>query len=157
MSAGFNVLISHSSRLHRPLEEGGRRLKFSTPPQCGSAELSAEDQELLKLYHHSFDDERVDLDLIMDLLHNICSTSSDGETLSFCLSIPPSLRVSLYVHPSVPPSLRPSVMSHFSGMSLLNFRRRPHFSPRIRRDCVAEGSNPGRRQEILLRLREVNE
>uniref|UniRef100_A0AAQ4QP15 RNA helicase n=1 Tax=Gasterosteus aculeatus aculeatus TaxID=481459 RepID=A0AAQ4QP15_GASAC len=34
----------------------------------GSAEVSTEEQELLKLYHHSFDDERVDLDLIMDLL-----------------------------------------------------------------------------------------
>lgn len=51
----------------------------STLVQCGGVELSAEEQELLKLYHHSFDDEYVDLDLIMDLLHNICSTSSDGE------------------------------------------------------------------------------
>lgn len=51
----------------------------STLAQCGSAELSAEDQELLKLYHHTFDDEWVDLDLIMDLLHNICSTTTDGE------------------------------------------------------------------------------
>ncbi|XP_041816133.1 3'-5' RNA helicase YTHDC2-like isoform X2 [Chelmon rostratus] len=51
--------------------------------QCGSAELSTEDQELLKLYHHSFDDERVDLDLIMDLLHNICTTAGDGAVLIF--------------------------------------------------------------------------
>ncbi|XP_041811123.1 3'-5' RNA helicase YTHDC2-like [Chelmon rostratus] len=51
--------------------------------QCGSAELSAEDQELLKLYHHSFDDERVDLDLIMDLLHNICTATDDGAVLIF--------------------------------------------------------------------------
>lgn len=51
----------------------------STLAQCGSEELSAEDQELLKLYHHTFDDEWVDLDLIMDLLNNICSTSTDGE------------------------------------------------------------------------------
>ncbi|KAL6097397.1 ythdc2 [Pungitius sinensis] len=49
----------------------------------GSAEVSAEEQELLKLYHHSFDDERVDLDLIMDLLHHICSTTCDGAVLIF--------------------------------------------------------------------------
>uniref|UniRef100_A0A671VQR6 RNA helicase n=1 Tax=Sparus aurata TaxID=8175 RepID=A0A671VQR6_SPAAU len=63
---------------HTPLGEVSG-LDESTLLQCGSAELSTEDQELLKLYHHSFDDELVDLDLIMELLHNICSTSSDGE------------------------------------------------------------------------------
>ncbi|XP_076615090.1 3'-5' RNA helicase YTHDC2 isoform X1 [Chaetodon auriga] len=51
--------------------------------QRGSVALSAEEQELLKLYHHSFDDERVDLDLIMDLLENICSTTGDGAVLIF--------------------------------------------------------------------------
>ncbi|CAK6975730.1 '-5' RNA helicase YTHDC2 [Scomber scombrus] len=55
----------------------------STLAQCGSAELSAEDQELLKLYHHTFDDEWVNLDLIMDLLNNICSTSTEGACLIF--------------------------------------------------------------------------
>ncbi|XP_040013730.1 3'-5' RNA helicase YTHDC2 isoform X2 [Xiphias gladius] len=58
-------------------------LDESTLVQCGSAELSTEEQELLKLYHHSFDDEWVDLDLIMDLLHNICSTTCDGAVLIF--------------------------------------------------------------------------
>ncbi|KAM6901867.1 3'-5' RNA helicase YTHDC2 isoform 2-T2 [Lycodopsis pacificus] len=58
-------------------------LDESTLIPCGSAGLSPEEQELLKLYHHSFDDERVDLDLIMDLLHNICSTTSDGAVLIF--------------------------------------------------------------------------
>ncbi|XP_030579929.1 3'-5' RNA helicase YTHDC2 [Archocentrus centrarchus] len=51
--------------------------------QCASAELSPEDQELLTLYHHSFDDQWVDLDLIMNLLHNICSTADDGAVLIF--------------------------------------------------------------------------
>uniref|UniRef100_A0A8C3AU14 RNA helicase n=1 Tax=Cyclopterus lumpus TaxID=8103 RepID=A0A8C3AU14_CYCLU len=60
-------------------------LDESTLMQCESAEMSAEEQELLKLYHHSFDDEQVDLDLIMDLLHNICSTTSDGEYQVFTL------------------------------------------------------------------------
>lgn len=61
-----------------PLEEASSPDESSLV-QRGSAELSAEEQELLTLYHHSFDDEWVDLDLIMDLLHNICSTTGDGE------------------------------------------------------------------------------
>uniref|UniRef100_A0A8C4IFS5 RNA helicase n=1 Tax=Dicentrarchus labrax TaxID=13489 RepID=A0A8C4IFS5_DICLA len=61
------------------------RLDESTLMQCGNTELGTEEQELLKLYHHSFDDEWVDLDLIMDLLHNICSTNSDGEYQVFTL------------------------------------------------------------------------
>ena len=52
--------------------------------QAATTEISPEDQELLKEYHHSFDDERVDLDLIMHLLHNICTSSEDGERFS-CL------------------------------------------------------------------------
>ncbi|XP_049594394.1 3'-5' RNA helicase YTHDC2 isoform X1 [Syngnathus scovelli] len=51
--------------------------------QCASAEQTSEDQDLLKLYHHIFDDEFVDLDLIMDLLHMICSTTCDGAVLIF--------------------------------------------------------------------------
>lgn len=61
-----------------PLGEESSRGESCLMPG-GSAEVSTEEQELLKLYHHSFDDERVDLDLIMDLLHHICSTTSDGE------------------------------------------------------------------------------
>ncbi|XP_034565378.1 3'-5' RNA helicase YTHDC2 isoform X2 [Notolabrus celidotus] len=62
---------------------GGVGVESSSLVQGGDAELSAEEQELLRLYHHSFDDERVDLDLIMDLLQNICSTSTDGAVLIF--------------------------------------------------------------------------
>ncbi|XP_018523323.1 3'-5' RNA helicase YTHDC2 isoform X1 [Lates calcarifer] len=51
--------------------------------KSSNAELSTEEQELLALYHHSFDDEFVDLNLIMDLLHNICSTTCDGAVLIF--------------------------------------------------------------------------
>uniref|UniRef100_A0A1A7XDF5 RNA helicase n=1 Tax=Iconisemion striatum TaxID=60296 RepID=A0A1A7XDF5_9TELE len=51
--------------------------------QHGVPELNAEEQELLRVYHHSFDDQKVDLDLIMTLLHNICSTTSDGAVLIF--------------------------------------------------------------------------
>lgn len=48
-----------------------------------SVESNDTEEELLKLYHQSFDDELVDLDLIMDLLHHICSTSSDGQLSGF--------------------------------------------------------------------------
>ncbi|KAM4527615.1 3'-5' RNA helicase YTHDC2 isoform 2-T3 [Odontesthes bonariensis] len=65
-----------------PLQEVSN-LEESALMQCGSSELSAESQELLKVYHHSFDDQFVDLDLIMALLYNICSTTSDGAVLIF--------------------------------------------------------------------------
>ncbi|XP_051785828.1 3'-5' RNA helicase YTHDC2 [Erpetoichthys calabaricus] len=51
--------------------------------QSNSGDLNAEDRELLKMYHHSFDDEKVDLDLIMHLLYNICQNSDDGAVLIF--------------------------------------------------------------------------
>lgn len=46
--------------------------------QKSASDLSAEDRELLTAYHHSFDDEKVDLDLIMHLLHSICHSSDAG-------------------------------------------------------------------------------
>lgn len=59
--------------------------------QSASEELSAQDQELLKAYHHSFDDEKVDLNLIMHLLFNICQSSDEGEikdeNWEFCFSV----------------------------------------------------------------------
>lgn len=59
------------------LEAG--QLDESSLVQSASGELSAQDRELLKAYHHSFDDEKVDLDLIMHLLFNICQSSDEGE------------------------------------------------------------------------------
>ena len=41
-------------------------------------ETSEEDKELLMAYHHSFDDERVDLDLVVALLTYICDNSQEG-------------------------------------------------------------------------------
>ncbi|XP_008421313.1 probable ATP-dependent RNA helicase YTHDC2 isoform X2 [Poecilia reticulata] len=58
-------------------------LEESALVQCSPTELSSEEQELLKQYHHSFDDQRVDLDLIMTLLHNICTTTTEGAVLIF--------------------------------------------------------------------------
>ncbi|XP_072227665.1 3'-5' RNA helicase YTHDC2 isoform X2 [Leuresthes tenuis] len=65
-----------------PLQKASN-LEESALMQGGGSELSTENQELLKLYHHSFDDQFVDLDLIMALLYNICSTTSDGAVLIF--------------------------------------------------------------------------
>ncbi|XP_077479047.1 3'-5' RNA helicase YTHDC2 [Stigmatopora argus] len=50
---------------------------------CAGAQQSAKDANLLKLYHHNFDDDFVDLDLIVDLLHKICSTTTHGAVLIF--------------------------------------------------------------------------
>nr|XP_055054283.1 3'-5' RNA helicase YTHDC2 isoform X2 [Misgurnus anguillicaudatus] len=55
----------------------------SSLDQTACSDLSSEDQELLKAYHHSFDDERVDLDLILHLLFNICQSSNEGAVLIF--------------------------------------------------------------------------
>ncbi|XP_072550527.1 3'-5' RNA helicase YTHDC2 isoform X2 [Salminus brasiliensis] len=72
-----DLLESHISSL-----EAGQ-LDESSLVQASNGELSAEDQELLKAYHHSFDDEKVDLDLIMHLLYNICYSSDEGAVLIF--------------------------------------------------------------------------
>ncbi|XP_012707270.2 3'-5' RNA helicase YTHDC2 isoform X1 [Fundulus heteroclitus] len=58
-------------------------LEESALIQCSPTELSSEEQELLNQYHHSFDDQQVDLDLIMMLLHNICTTTNEGAVLIF--------------------------------------------------------------------------
>ncbi|XP_069818801.1 3'-5' RNA helicase YTHDC2 isoform X3 [Dendropsophus ebraccatus] len=48
-----------------------------------SSSLSLEEQELLKAYHYSFDDEKVDIDLIMHILYNIFQNSESGAILIF--------------------------------------------------------------------------
>ncbi|KAM9367474.1 3'-5' RNA helicase YTHDC2 [Phaethornis superciliosus] len=58
-------------------------LDESSLVQTSGSDLSAEDRELLKAYHHSFDDEKVDLDLIMHLLYNICHNCEAGAILIF--------------------------------------------------------------------------
>ncbi|XP_061172936.1 3'-5' RNA helicase YTHDC2-like isoform X2 [Saccostrea echinata] len=45
--------------------------------------LSEEDKELLNLYQHSFDDDKVDIILILQLIIKILSTSKDGAILVF--------------------------------------------------------------------------
>uniref|UniRef100_A0A3Q2EH85 RNA helicase n=1 Tax=Cyprinodon variegatus TaxID=28743 RepID=A0A3Q2EH85_CYPVA len=55
----------------------------STLIHCSPTELNSEAQELLRQYHHSFDDQQVDLDLIMTLLLNICTNTNEGAVLIF--------------------------------------------------------------------------
>ncbi|XP_068103375.1 3'-5' RNA helicase YTHDC2 isoform X2 [Hyperolius riggenbachi] len=72
-----DLLESYSASLeHNSLDE-------ATLVQSESSSLSAEEQELLQAYHHSFDDEKVDLDLIMHVLYNICQSSESGAILIF--------------------------------------------------------------------------
>ncbi|XP_073532332.1 3'-5' RNA helicase YTHDC2-like isoform X2 [Phyllobates terribilis] len=72
-----DLLESYSA----PLEPGS--LDESSLVQTESSSLTAEEQELLKAYHYSFDDEKVDLDLIMHILYNICQNSDSGAVLIF--------------------------------------------------------------------------
>ncbi|XP_071436889.1 3'-5' RNA helicase YTHDC2-like isoform X2 [Pithys albifrons albifrons] len=62
---------------------GFGNLDESSLVQTSGSDLSAEDRELLTTYHHSFDDEKVDLDLIMHLLYYICRSSEAGAILIF--------------------------------------------------------------------------
>ncbi|XP_062370044.1 3'-5' RNA helicase YTHDC2-like isoform X3 [Cinclus cinclus] len=62
---------------------GFGNLDESSLVRASGSDLSAEDRELLTAYHHSFDDEKVDLDLIMHLLYNICHNCETGAILIF--------------------------------------------------------------------------
>ncbi|NWI85881.1 YTDC2 helicase, partial [Pitta sordida] len=62
---------------------GFGNLDESSLVQTSGSDLSAEDRELLTAYHHSFDDEKVDLDLIMHLLYSICHNYEAGAVLIF--------------------------------------------------------------------------
>ncbi|XP_071964049.1 3'-5' RNA helicase YTHDC2-like [Antedon mediterranea] len=48
-----------------------------------SNDISLEDKELLEAYHHSFDDNKVDVDLIISLLQYIVRNSQEGSILVF--------------------------------------------------------------------------
>ncbi|XP_073533333.1 3'-5' RNA helicase YTHDC2 isoform X2 [Phyllobates terribilis] len=72
-----DLLESYSATL----EPGS--LDESSLVQTESSSLTVEEQELLKAYHYSFDDEKVDLDLIMHILYNICQNSDSGAVLIF--------------------------------------------------------------------------
>ncbi|XP_073408067.1 3'-5' RNA helicase YTHDC2 isoform X2 [Dendrobates tinctorius] len=72
-----DLLESYSTSL----EPGS--LDESSLVQTESSSLSVEEQELLKAYHYSFDVDKVDLDLILHILYNICQNSDSGAILIF--------------------------------------------------------------------------
>ncbi|XP_063312995.1 3'-5' RNA helicase YTHDC2-like [Pelobates fuscus] len=73
----IDLLESYSSSLE------SENLEDTSLMQFDSSNLSAEDRELLKAYHHSFLDEEIDLDLIMHILYNICQSLDSGAVLIF--------------------------------------------------------------------------
>lgn len=42
-------------------------------------EIAEEEKKLLDVYHHSFDDEKVDISLILSILHKILTCQEDGK------------------------------------------------------------------------------
>lgn len=46
--------------------------------QTKSQELSEEDRQLLEMYHHSFNDDEVDIKLCLSLIHHIHSRPDNG-------------------------------------------------------------------------------
>ncbi|ETE67645.1 putative ATP-dependent RNA helicase YTHDC2, partial [Ophiophagus hannah] len=69
------------NQVEQLIESGN--LDESSLVHANAGELNIEDRELLKAYHYSFDDEKVDLDLIMHLLYNICHSCDAGAVLIF--------------------------------------------------------------------------
>jgi hypothetical protein len=43
-------------------------------------ELGEEEKELLDIYHHSFNDENIDMDLLMALLYDIHASHDKGKS-----------------------------------------------------------------------------
>ena len=42
--------------------------------------IAEEDKELLDIYHHSFNDDNIDLDLLMTILHEVHSSQDKGKS-----------------------------------------------------------------------------
>jgi hypothetical protein len=61
----------------------GRKAESSNFPDwlpANDAEIAEEDKELLDIYHHSFNDENViDIDLMMAVLHEVHSSQDKGK------------------------------------------------------------------------------
>ena len=64
------------SAVSEELEEGANDVLV----EKDSSAVSEGDKLLLEAYHHSWDDAKVDLDLVLSLLHLIHSAKRDGES-----------------------------------------------------------------------------
>jgi len=61
----------------------GRKAESSTYPEwlpANDAEIAEEDKELLDIYHHSFNDDNIDIDLLMTVLHEVHSSQDKGKS-----------------------------------------------------------------------------
>lgn len=67
------LLEAHLSSLESGLDKADEDMQL----------ISEEDRELLSMYQHSFDDEKVDTGLITSLIHKIHSSEGDGAILVF--------------------------------------------------------------------------
>ena len=94
-------------------------LDESTGGQCVTAEMSTEEHELLRLYQQSCGDEWVDVDLIMDLLHYICSTTCDGEILNSSGFENHSCLLSSVLHVSQPDFTVWVTLGHFKTVTFI--------------------------------------
>ncbi|XP_022100852.1 probable ATP-dependent RNA helicase YTHDC2 [Acanthaster planci] len=70
------ILQAHITNMQVEVDDESHLIK-------DSVDISDEDKELLQAYHHSFDDERVDLNLIVSLLTYISEKSEEGAVLVF--------------------------------------------------------------------------
>ena len=89
------------SAVSEELEEGANDVLV----EKDSSAVSEGDKLLLEAYHHSWDDAKVDLDLVLSLLHLIHSAKRDGESSTGLSSSSSSLtRTWLSVHALLLPS-----------------------------------------------------
>lgn len=61
----------------------GRKAESSSCPEwlpANDAEIAEEDKELLDIYHHSFNDDNIDIDLLMTILHEVHSSQDKGKS-----------------------------------------------------------------------------
>jgi len=61
----------------------GRKAESSIYPvwsPANDSEIAEEDKELLDIYHHSFNDDNIDIDLLMTILHEVHSSEGKGKS-----------------------------------------------------------------------------
>lgn len=75
---GRRIYITHYNFLCRIEYEMGPSDDIKALDTVAARELSEEEKELLNLYQHSFDDDKVDIELILSLVIKILSTSKEG-------------------------------------------------------------------------------
>ncbi|XP_029204296.2 3'-5' RNA helicase YTHDC2-like [Acropora millepora] len=102
-----------------------------------SEELNDEDRELLSVYHRTFDDDKIDRDLVISLVGYICTSSQEGAILVFLPGYDDiiSLRDALTSHREFGNSKRYQIFMLHSSMQPSEqrevFRKLPHNTRKI--------------------------